>query len=96
MRRTHCLVLSLCVLLFALTECQIAQSAFAKTAGNAGTAFAAASTTLTYTHTDKLTMAYTKSSFEGYQSELRLITLCRHPLYHLLWCRVRGSAWRIL
>ena len=70
MRRTHCLALSLCMLLFALTGCQIAQSAFAKTAGNAGAAFAAASTTLTYAHMGKLTIAYTKSSFESYQSEL--------------------------
>ena len=70
MRKTHYLTLSLCVLLFVLTGCQIAQSAFTKTAGNAGSAFAAASTTLTYAHTGKLTTAYTKASFESYQSEL--------------------------
>ncbi len=70
MRRTHCLALSLCILLFALTGCQFSQSAFTKTASNAGSAFAAASTTLTYAHTGKLTMAYTKASFESYQSEL--------------------------
>ena len=70
MRRTHYLTLSLCVLLFALTGCQFTQSAFTKTAGNAGSAFAAASTTLTYAHTGKLTVAYTKASFESYQSEL--------------------------
>jgi len=58
------------VLLFVLTGCQLAQSAFAKTVGNAGSAFAAASTTLTYAHTGKLTTAYTKASFESYRSEL--------------------------
>ncbi len=70
MRKTHYLPLSLCVLLFVLTGCQLTQSAFTKTASNAGSAFAAASTTLTYAHTGKLTMAYTKASFESYQSEL--------------------------
>ena len=70
MRKTHCLALSLCVLLFVLTGCQFTQSAFTRTASNAGSAFAAASTTLTYAHAGKLTMAYTKASFESYQSEL--------------------------
>ena len=70
MRRTHYLALSLCLLLFVLTGCQLAQSGFTKTAGNAGSAFAAASTTLTYLHTGKLTITYTKASFESYQSEL--------------------------
>ena len=70
MRKTHYLALSLCVLLFVLTGCQFAQSAFTRTASDAGSALAAASTTLTYAHAGKLTMAYTKASFESYQSEL--------------------------
>ncbi|GAC1401070.1 MAG: hypothetical protein NVS4B12_15600 [Ktedonobacteraceae bacterium] len=70
MRRTHYPPLSLLFLLFVLTGCQFAQSAFTRTASNAGSAFAAAATTLTYAHTGKLTMAYTKASFESYQSEL--------------------------
>ncbi len=70
MRRTRCLALLLCGLLCMLTGCQIAQSSFARTVSNAGAAFAAAETTLTYAHTGKLTMAYAKASFESYQSEL--------------------------
>lgn len=70
MRRTHCVALSLFFLLFIQTGCRLAQSAFTKTTSNAGAAFAAASTTLTYAHTGKLTVAYTKASFESYQSEL--------------------------
>ena len=58
MRRTYGLALSLCMLLFT------------KKAGSAGSAFAAASTTLTYLHTGKLTTSYTKASFESYRSEL--------------------------
>lgn len=46
------------------------QSAFTRAANNAGAAFAAASTTLTYAHTGKLQTAYAQSSFENYQSEL--------------------------
>ncbi len=48
----------------------MSQSAFARTANNAGAAFAAASTTLSYVHTGKLTTAYAQSSFAGYQNEL--------------------------
>lgn len=58
------------LLVLLLTGCQMTQSAFARTANNAGAAFAAASTTLTYAHTGKLINAYAQSSFENYQSEL--------------------------
>lgn len=60
------------ILLIALpcTGCQFVQSAFANTAGNAGAALAAASTTLTYEHSGKITGAYAASSFINFQSEL--------------------------
>src|SRR5690349_16273025 len=58
------------LLLLLLTGCQMTQSGFARTANDAGSAFAAASTTLTYAHTGKLTTAYAQTSFENYQSEL--------------------------
>ena len=57
-------------LLLLLTSCQLTQSGFAKTANNAGSAFAAAAITLTYAHTGKLLSAYAQASFENYQSEL--------------------------
>jgi hypothetical protein len=56
--------------LLTLTSCQFTQSAFAKTTGNAGAAFAAASTTLSYAHQGKITYAYAASSFVNYQREL--------------------------
>jgi hypothetical protein len=56
--------------LLTLTSCQFTQSAFAKTTGDAGAAFAAASTTLSYAHEGKITYAYASSSFVNYQSEL--------------------------
>lgn len=93
MRRTHCLTLSLLFLLLVLAGCQLAQSAFTRTASSAGAAFAAASTTLTYAHTGKLTIAYTKASFESYQSELSGIdqqlasqsgSPDKHTIQHLL------------
>jgi len=52
------------------TGCQIAQPAFINQAGNAGAALAAASTTLSYAHTGKITFAYARASFVNYQSEL--------------------------
>ena len=60
----------LLLVLLVLSGCQFAQSGFAKTAGNAGGAFAAASTTLSYAHEGKLTFAYARSSFVNYQDEL--------------------------
>ena len=58
------------VLLLTITACQFTQSAFSKTTSNAGAAFAAASTTLTYAHEGKITYAYAASSFVNYRSEL--------------------------
>ncbi|GAC1342436.1 MAG: hypothetical protein NVSMB27_01320 [Ktedonobacteraceae bacterium] len=70
MWRNYAIALMLFVLL-GTTGCQLAQPAFTRTAGNAGSAFAAALTTLTYTHEGKITQAYASSSFVNYQSELR-------------------------
>jgi hypothetical protein len=58
------------VLLLTITACQFTQSAFSKMTSNAGAAFAAASTTLTYAHEGKITYAYAASSFVNYRSEL--------------------------
>lgn len=66
---TVCFLLPI-LLLLTLTSCQFTQSAFAKTTGDAGVAFAAASTTLSYAHEGKITYAYASSSFVNYQSEL--------------------------
>jgi len=60
----------LLVLLLTVTACQLTQSAFARTAGNAGAAFAAASTTLSYAHEGKITNTYASSNFMNFQSEL--------------------------
>lgn len=62
--------LGLLMLLAAVTACNFTQSAFALTANNAGSAFAAAETTLAYEHAGKITPAYASSSFLSYQSEL--------------------------
>jgi hypothetical protein len=75
------------------SSCRLTQSAFAKTTGDAGAAFAAASTTLAYAHSGKLTDAYTTSSFVNYQGELAGVdqqlpteqgVSDRHTLQHLL------------
>jgi len=60
----------LLVLLLTVTACQLTQSAFARTAGDAGAAFAAASTTLSYAHEGKITNTYASSNFMNFQSEL--------------------------
>ena len=65
---TACFLLPILLLIF--TSCQFTQSPFAKTTGDAGAAFAAASTTLSYAHQGKITYAYAASSFVNYQSEL--------------------------
>jgi hypothetical protein len=65
--------LAICALLAVsatLAGCQMTQSPFARMATNAGTALAAASTTMTFYHEGKLLNAYAVSSFAGYQSEL--------------------------
>lgn len=68
--RTIQRLLVLIVLLLLLTGCQFTQTAFANSTGNAGSAFAAAATTLSYAHQGKITFAYARSSFINYQSEL--------------------------
>jgi hypothetical protein len=68
--RASLLLLVLLVLLVT-TGCQITQTPFTRTAGQAGAAFAAAATTLRYAHTGKIWVTYARSSFANYQSELR-------------------------
>jgi L-aminopeptidase/D-esterase-like protein len=60
----------LLILLLIVTGCQFTQAAFPRMASNAGSAFAAAVTTLAYAHEGKLTYAYAAASFVNYQSEL--------------------------
>src|SRR2546421_9046003 len=60
----------LLLVLLTVTGCQLTQSAFSRTVGNAGAAFSAASTTLTYAHEGKITSAYAQSSFVNSRSEL--------------------------
>ena len=60
----------LLILLLIVTGCQFQQAAFPGMASNAGSAFAAAATTLAYAHEGKLTYAYAAASFVNYQSEL--------------------------
>lgn len=68
--RKHSICCLLFIVLLTLTSCQFTQSAFAKTTGDAGAAFAAAATTLTYAHQGKITYAYAASSFVNYRNEL--------------------------
>ena len=70
MRRYGGIIFLLLVLSIMTVGCQLTQSAFVKTAGDAGSAFAAASTTLTYFHEGKISKAYAASSFVNYASEL--------------------------
>ena len=63
-------VLVLLVLFSLLAACTFTQSAFTRTANNAGSAFAAAEVTLTYAHEGKITYSYAASSFVNFQSEL--------------------------
>ena len=58
------------LVLLTVTGCQLTQSAFSRTVGNAGAVFSAASTTLSYAHEGKITSAYAQASFVNYQSEL--------------------------
>ncbi|HYX50130.1 MAG TPA: hypothetical protein VE843_10335 [Ktedonobacteraceae bacterium] len=55
---------------FLLTACTFTQTAFSRTANNAGSAFAAAEATILYAHQGKITYSYAASSFINYQSEL--------------------------
>ena len=70
MRRYGGIIFLLLVLPVTAAGCQLTQSAFTRTAGNAGSAFAAASTTLSYVHEGKISKAYAASSFVNYASEL--------------------------
>jgi hypothetical protein len=64
-------MLVLLVLCSLLTACTFTQTGFARTANNAGSAFAAAEATLTYAHESKITYSYAAASFVNFQSELR-------------------------
>ena len=70
MRRSYCIDFLLLILLLIVTGCQFQQAAFPRMASNAGSAFAAAATTLAYAHEGKVTYAYAAASFVNYQSEL--------------------------
>ena len=70
MRRRFGIDLLLPVLLMIVAGCQLTQTGFSRMAGDAGAAFAAASTTLQYVHEGKITAAYAASSFVNFQSEL--------------------------
>lgn len=60
----------LALALIAGAGCALAQSDFARTAGNAGAAFAAAAVTLRFAHEGKLTVVYARASFVNYRAEL--------------------------
>jgi hypothetical protein len=70
MWRSYCIDFLLLILLLLVTGCQFTQAAFPRMASNAGSAFAAAATTLAYAHEGKVTYAYAAASFVNYQSEL--------------------------
>lgn len=63
--------LACCLALAFLVGCAFTQSAFTRTANNTGSAFAAASYTLTQLHHGQITPAYARSSFVNFQSELQ-------------------------
>lgn len=58
------------LLLVALTGCQFTQPEFERTAGDTGATFAAAATTLTYVHEQKIPPQYATSSFANFESTL--------------------------
>src|SRR6266513_5415987 len=64
------MVLMLLVLCSLLAACTFTQTAFTRTANNAGSAFSAAEATLTYAYEGKITYSYAASSFVNFQSEL--------------------------
>ena len=70
MWRNYCVGFLLLILLLIVTGCQFTQAAFPRMVSNAGSAFAAAATTLAYAHAGKVTYAYAAASFVNYQSEL--------------------------
>ncbi len=69
MYKSWCVALLLLVLV-ATTACQVTQSGFGRTAQAIGADFAAASVTLDYAHTGKITKLYAQASFQNYQEEL--------------------------
>ena len=70
MWRNYWIGFLLLILLLIVTGCQFTQAAFPRMVSNAGSAFAAAATTLAYAHQGKVTYAYAAASFVNYQSEL--------------------------
>ena len=64
------MVLVLLMLFSLSTACTFTETAFTRTANNAGSAFAAAEVTLTYAHEGRITYSYAASSFVNFQSEL--------------------------
>lgn len=58
------------LLLFLATGCDLAETPFVRETGNAGSAFSAASTLLSYVHTHRVSRAYASSGFANFQSEL--------------------------
>jgi hypothetical protein len=70
MRQKFGISIGLLLLVSMLAGCTLTESAFAKTTSNAGSAFAAAMTTLAYEHEGKIMYAYAASSFVNFQSEL--------------------------
>src|SRR5690349_15655839 len=53
-----------------LTGCQLTQSGFERATQKDSAVFAAAATTLDYFHHQKLSRAYTQTSFAGFESQL--------------------------
>ena len=81
------------MVLMLATGCQFTQTSFSRLAGDAGGTFAAAATTIEYTHEGKLTPAYAASSFVNFQSQLNGLDTTlpsqqgapdKHTLHHLL------------
>ena len=64
-------VIGLVLVAVLLAGCQLTESAFARSASNAGAAFAAAEQTLRDVHDGRITIAYATSSFVNFRSELQ-------------------------
>jgi hypothetical protein len=62
--------LGLLLLAALLTGCQLTQSGFERVAQKDGGTLAAAATTLDYFHHQKLSRAYTQTSFAGFENQL--------------------------
>ena len=70
MDKTGSLLFVLLALATLLAGCQFTQSPFIVTASNAGAELAAASTTLSYVHSGKITIQYAQASFVNYRGQL--------------------------